>query len=559
MKIVTRTFNIFCLLSLSACATNATGFGETHRSSSSAPDLNSTSSTTETTQLRKVWVPGSTRNTYDPPNRQVDPLLDPQMPPPAFSESKEIALNCSPNSLANVRDESGNVLIDRSEFDQIMKFGREVAQARQVWSFEQRRFEHQRDVVNGWAQRMGPAEFERLRREDAEYQRWRDQIRAARDAGKTDNQTRQMLMRMAPKRPHTAAHLIPRSIDDLQFNRSILAAQDEEIKQREAIYGERLVALYAASVKAFASIPLQNISLRTLNGFDSARDGNIHSCMARTGLAPRSAAANDVINAEYLPIARATISNNRSNAIASLQKTQSSKEFSDMFISLFSTQLLRDLVQEDAELAQKAGSHHKRLLAKEESAREEVRKRIAAAEKRQQALQKAELRRKAENNVPPTIADIAKLFTTRSIALSEKNYVRIERTGDDSFELHNALYKTSDVTMNISDLVCSPKIKKQHCSFSAVPRYSDPILFGLLGQKVSEGSSFEYKADFYWTDSGLNSDDLRGTQLYSETVNLGKSSSAGSSDDMKAENQRLLETLRQRTFSRIEDKRKGND
>lgn len=452
----------------------------------------------------------------DPPSKQIDPLLDPRTPPPAFSESPGIVRSCAPDSLATVRDELGNVMIDPIEFHRIMTFGREVAQARQVWNFEQRRLERQRDVVNGWARRISPADFERLRREEEEYQRWRGQIRAARDAGKTDSQTRQMLMNMSPKRPYTSAHSIPQNVDDLQYNRSVLEAQDEGIKQREASYGDRLVALYAASVKVFASIPSDNHTIEVLSRFDTARDSNLHGCMSRTGLTPTSTAANASINAQYVPLVRASVANTRGIAIASLRQTKSSKEFSDKFMSLYPTQLLRELAQEDTEFARAAEAYNKQLLAIEERAREEIRKRLAAEDARRLAEQIAEFRRRAANNVPPSIGDVTRLYTSRSMERTEKNYFRLERNSANSFGIFNLLFKIGDVTFSISNFTCTPKNGRQHCAFSSTPAFSEVVLMGMLGRTEHDGASKYGTADFYWTDAGLASDNLEGTEIFPE-------------------------------------------
>jgi hypothetical protein len=497
-------------------------------------------------QLLEVWVPGSVRTMNDPPNKTLDPMLDPRMQPPAFAESPEIARNCSPSSLGDVSDEAGIAMIDPMEFHRIMTYGLEVAQARHVWSFNVERNKAQLGKVSGpRTAAIRNSNNSATRPEPRTVQR-RQPIDFAGMLGlkieptqkpRTGSLSREEIQSKLPN--------FVKMEDDLQYNRSVLEAQDVVLKQKEATYGDMLVGLYQASVDKFVTIPSENRTFETLNRFDAGRESNLQSCMARTNLTSDAHSIFTAANAKYLPVARTIVANTRSRTIATLRRTKSSMEFSKTFASLYSTELLKYLAQNDAELAKDAGSYNEQLLAKEAREREEVRKKIAAEEARRLAQQKAEFKRRSDQNVPPSIEEVTRLYTTHSIAISDKNYYRLERTSYNSFGVYNILFKMRDVTLSLSNLTCEPRAGKQHCFFHAKPYFEDLLGFQRTDPTIS------VEADFYWTDSGLASSNLKGTEFYDPYVPMQKEEES-LTDRLKKDAQQGLD----RVYDRIRERNK---
>lgn len=485
---------------------------------------------TASSPLLEVYVPGSVRNVNSPSSQQPDPLLDPRTRPAALVEPEHQTRQCSPGRLNDVNTDRGQPLADPNRFDQLMSEGIALAQDRHDWRFHNNRLNRQQNVVNGFASRMSPEVLERLRREDEIYQDQLEQMRAGRaTAPPRSSGNNSPTLRIRPfqigrpvqQRPimHTVAHSIPRNLDELRYNAEVLAAQNDQLTERERAHGDQLLKYYGDALAVFNALPSQNTSLADLNRLDRLRTSMVEVCSVRGNFTAQARTAYQAMHERYTPLARNVLATTRQQSLKTVNATKSSSELNQVTTKLFSTPFIRDLVEQDAQLAQGLKTKTQTLLAQEERAREERLAQERLQAERALAAQRQKYLNNAAKNVAPTLSEVQKLVTTYIFenTIKRRSYGRVNRIDDHSFEFYssNIIFgeiRVGEFRSEIDNLICKPEGGFQRCGFIEkyrTYRYDNLGIIQTAEAGLETGTTHD--VIFNWTPSGLESKQLKKT------------------------------------------------
>lgn len=524
-KVVIQFLAITVAIAASGCANQMQG-GSTQRQTSSDAALPST-------PLRDVYVLGSNRSMYDAPNIKLDPLLNPRTPPPPLKEDSNLTSACSPNTKLGLADDNGGTLVDDTRFQQIMRAGLDNAEARHVWKFNQARYEAQLKKVSG-PRTVGRSEREAVMPRPSSNRpnaapsspeaAVRDAVRGALGLLKPAS---------TPSRPDSSVaaqlnkHLpdFDKMREDLAYNAQILAAQDEALRSREREYSEQLWALYQDAFLSFKKTPSSQISLATLNQFDSFRFKNIFTCESRGETTASSKQRDQAISTEYDPMAQQIIASNRGSLLKAIRSTKSSLELQTVYQNMLSTSYLREAASQDPSISQALQQHSTTLLAQEEREREESRKRAEAEAARQAVLLKKKYLQNASRNAAPTADEVGTLFSAYDAEINQKyRKFRIERINAESFVVYAKIplfgeFKVGQVDSEVINLSCKPEQNRQRCSFTEKRMITEYNLGVLTVTYPGDNSGQVRDEIFHWDASGLHSPNLK-SEMIEETKRL---------------------------------------
>ncbi|URI11987.1 hypothetical protein MW290_32180 (plasmid) [Aquincola tertiaricarbonis] len=444
--------------------------------------------------LFEVYVPGSVRSAYGNQETPLNPLLNPKTPAPAFNEDSVMARQCAPSSLDPAMYEGSAPLVDRVLFERTMQQGRETAQARQLWEFNQARLQAQLKVVSG-----------------PRSQRSAEPVQPRpSSSGRTPIfQVPRSLP--APRNPWAKQQ------EELAHNRAVLDAQNERITALSQQYAKMLTKIYSDALSRFIATPTERITLARLNAFDSFRVQQVLRCIETRGETDAATTAQlQQLHARYQPVATAVVSASRAEVANALNAAASSAALQQAWHTKFSTPWLRDLASNDARLSEVAAARSQLLLAQEAQARAEEQRRAAAQAERQAAQLRKQNLDKGARNVAPTPQEVLELATNylyqNTASQSGPDALGpLERTSNNSFnDFRNVpllgRLQAGRTSLDIVELNCRPQGKRQACKVSL--RVKAQLMDFLLGLMPSEGKLIDVDAEFQWTANGLQSEEL---------------------------------------------------
>lgn len=496
------------------------------------------------TQLREVYVPGSVHNVvYGNPNIRLDPMLNPRTQAPSFKEDGNLTTACSPNTRLMLVDDRGVALVDEPRFQQLMARRMEIAQARHIWRFEVARNEAQLKKVSG------PRTAGRTDRRAAPRNtpvRPDVMIRDLMNGWLKPNNGRSRPGMASADEINSRLPNFPKMQEDLAYNAHVLAQQDETLKDQEREYTDQLMALYQDVFSRFSKTPASQISLATLNLFDSFRFRNIFTCTLRGEAMEQAKALNQSISYRYDPMAKSIIESSRSLILEAIKGAKSTSDLQGIYQKELSTDFLRDIAAQDKTLAQGLQQRTTVLLAQEAREREEARKRAEAEAARQAMLLKKKYLQNAANNVAPSGDEVLRLVSAYVMEKTElkRDYGRLERTSQAAFHYFSKVAPIfgelllGEFTSGISGLSCKPENNRQRCSFTEIRTYTDYNLGFITTEMAGDYSGQTREAEFYWDATGLQSPTLKkqlagaGSSTVSRSRGYSSPSNSGSSDDM---------------------------
>ncbi|MFT7773895.1 hypothetical protein [Roseateles sp.] len=494
---------------------------------------------TADTPLLDIYVPG--QDSYNTPEKKNYALLNPKAPPPAFKEDNAVARQCG--SLAYATS-----LVDRAAVERAQQSGRSIAQARQVWEFEQTRLQAQARIVDGSLARrtvepVGP----RPTGGDAAPRGRSDAVVQPRNGGGPEAAPRSaglpritaggllgMLGIKQPAAPSPSAQPAPagralgtqpsdirafmpdfdKMKQQVDHNQAVLAAQDERLKGQEQQYARALTDALAQGLDRLSAAG-QPLSLAQLNDFEMFRAYQVEQCIAARSVPDAATRARlDALFDRYQPMAAASIAAARPQVLHDIQAARNPAAFREVWAGHFSTPWLSNAAEKDPELAQPVTQRMSMLLAQEKREREDAERRAAEEVVRQAALVKKRYLDNAARNVAPTEDEVAKLATTYLIenTNAEGQLGRLRRINDRSFdqEIDHFLWGRRRITNTVqlvNDLRCQPKGKVQSCTAKV----------NTIHYRLQEGQQDRQEfnvtetieADYQWTADGLESAGLK--------------------------------------------------
>jgi hypothetical protein len=470
------------------------------------------------TPLREVYVLGSVRNAYAPSNTPLDPMLNPRTPPPAFKEADGLTAGCAVGTTPGPLDDQGATLMDEGRFQQLMGMGLKIAQARQVWKFNQQRYEAQLKTVSG-PRTMG--------RNDRAVAPRPSGARPSAAPTRPDAAIREAVRDMfgflkpAAPQPSVADQLNKQLPDfdkmrqDLAYNAQVLAAQNEALSTQERQYAEELFALYKDAFVRLSQAPPHRISLAALNRFDGFRYRHIFACVQRGEPTAKTKEIAQAVSDQYEPLAQKVIESNRDLILKAIKAAKRSSDLQAVYQDLLGTVFLKDVAAQDPVLSQSMQQRSTALLAQEAREREEAMQRASAEVARQAALLQKKYAQNAARNAAPTVDDVAALLSAYDAEINEQyRSFRIERTGADSFTYYARVpflgeFKAGEIEAGVGELTCKPEQGRQRCAFSENRMVTDYHLGLFTERHPSEFSGQAHDAVFYWDASGLHSPQLK--------------------------------------------------
>ena len=507
--------------------------------------------------LIDVYVPGAVRTYYDHPDKKLNPMLNPKTPPPAFNESSAMANQCAPHSLDYAMYMNEAPLVDQALFAKTMQAGRDTAQARQVWQFNQQRLQAQLQVVSG----------PRSRRGSEPVQARPTGQPAGRSTGRAGGILSELLPGLIPNQAQQRAMPAPRNPfseqqEQLQHNQEVLAAQDAQLKAQSQQYAQTLVSIYAEAFTRLTKTPTERISLARFNAFEKFRARQVELCIGTRGeLTSETQARLQQLNARILPIAQTVVAGSRREVMQALNEASSSFAFQQEWTQQFGTPWLQNVASKDVELSKAATARSNALLAKEARERQEAQRRAEQEAARQAAAVRKKYLDNAARNLAPSSQEVTVLATTYLMnnTAARKGagaFGPLDRTGEGSFTdsrdypiFGRLVTGTTNVIVN--SVRCQPKGQRQSCQVSVtVESLARDLLLGML---PSYKDTSETRAEFKWTAAGLESMDLKASvgSLYWSKGSGGGGSSYSSSgrpgadmDELNANRAQFIETQR---------------
>ncbi len=534
----------FAFVALSGCGALPAGGSGTGAATGSAPQ-----GITADTPLIEVWVPGAIHTVYDHPDKRLNPLLNPQTPPPPFTEDAALARQCAPQSLSAQLDESLLTAADRAEFERTMRAGRATAQARHVWQFNQARVQAQLGVVAGPRSQRGtdPVQARPTGQPNAAPTPTRGAPRTAAPAPSTSRITAADIggwlgLKPQPAPPTTATQLnamlpnFDRMRQQLEVNQAVLAAQDSVMTGQSQQYAASLVGLYQRAFTRLAATSADRLPLARLNAFEIFRSFQVEQCIVARGQPDATTQALlQAQNERYAPLARAVIGHTRAQVLRDLNAATSTVAFQQTWAGHYGTPWLREQAEKDSELARAAAARATVLVAQEKRAREDAERRAAAEVVRQAALLKKKYLDNAARNLAPTADEVAYLATSylmQNTAAGGK-LGQLRRTSDGAFDSYrNNLFfgeqYESTNTIKVDDLTCHAKGPRQACKV----RYTYQSYCMRYGRiRVDDQGTETLDVEFHWTGDGLQSAALQQGVGYINTVSVGGGGSSSASSE----------------------------
>lgn len=518
-------------------------------------------------ELIEVYVPGSVPNYYDPPGKTPNPLLNPRMTPPAFTEASPLPRYCMAGKVEAGLSSNLEGVVDKQQFDELMRVGYGVARDRHVWRFNVERTEAQLKVVSGnrtttrnAAPRPSPVQ----------------QAKPLDLSGLFGNAGQQR------SRPgmHSAAEInaklpnFEKMRADLEYNQSVLAQQDAAMNDRERRYAEQLLSFYQSAQSRFVAVPVNQQSLQALNIFDRFRQNNVDTCLMRAGSLQRNSAKSPTIDPAYAGLVRTIIAGARASVSGEINRATSAVSLQETSDRLFSTMFLRNVAEEDREITQVMKAKSVQLDAQEARARQLAKQKAEQEAERLLALQRKHFLENAAKNVPPTADDITRLVSDYVMEKTEqrKAYGRLVRTSPTAFDYYVdvGIFGTSRLgafSSSIANLSCKADRGHQRCQFTELRTYDELILWPFSQDSLERPgtrSGMVHDAEFMWTERGLQSAELK-KNLYAAGPTYSRAASrstSGNTDEYQSRQDRMNEhydNMRDRSREEAEERQRQQE
>lgn len=452
--------------------------------------------------------------TNNAPTKQV--LLDYSAEAPEAKESSEVRVNCSSVGLVNVVGNQNILQVDLATYKQLEVLGDDIVKRRATWKFNL-------DQTNKAAQTVPSQYYEQA---NVAPRPRSDQTNSARPqkqdsgyitrTGRLDSQkiTKDILTGLGLQRDPVAERKKAEASSyeefkrDLDYNRSLLAAQDQQILGMEQTYVNKLSGIYHNALNNLINTPVNSIGTETLKQFSKFRTNNIYECIyERTSskVSWPSELMNDrsFANSTYEKYASSVVLAGADDAIKKFKTSTTSAGIETEFSYLYPTDDLKRVVFNTPAIASVFKERSAQIRAEEKRKYEELQKRLAA-----EAIQQAKL--KIKNNSLPSESDLLRAVLKASAQETDiaiKNS-RTQITSSNTYEQFDNIlgyeFKGGEMTVAVKNLNCRKEGGKQKCTYDEVSKQI-PFAFG-LGLDIRGVESVRRENLFYWTMEGLVAD-----------------------------------------------------
>ncbi|HOY70233.1 MAG TPA: hypothetical protein PL131_11195 [Methylotenera sp.] len=501
-----KIISLIYLAALTGCATSGTIQNKTAESTHTSSNVATNTGLTNAT-LRTLYKPKNSigRDLKGVVTKEV--ILDYSAQAPKVQESSEIQNLCSSSGLVKVTNSEGMSIVDTQAYSQAVALGKEAIQMRAIWKFNieetnkadqavpRQRYEQtkaaraqkeQRDQDAGYVTRTGRLDSRKLSK---------DILRGLGLEKKDPVVERQ-------KAEENAYEEFKR---DLDYNRSVLAAQDQQISSIEQNYVSKLSSVYNNALNNLISIPVSSIGTETLKQFSRFRTDNIYECIyARTSskVSWPSELVNDrsFANSPYEKYATSVVIAGADDAIKKFKASTTSAGIETEFSYLYPTDDLKRVAFNTPAVASVFKARSTQIKAEEQRKYEEQQRRLAEESARQAKL-------KIKNNSSPSVDDVQRAILKASVEKTNgelKLSHTVITSGYSYDKISNILgyeFKSTEMRIAVENLTCRKEGIKQRCSYDE--RYKEiPFVFGAAVDVNSE-KQVRRNSLFYWTMEGL--------------------------------------------------------
>lgn len=293
---------------------------------------------TEKNGIINVYVPGVLGST------KQDPLLNPFIPGPGYSEDNFLTQNCTVGRLGDVSSIKGRFFIKKEKFDSLMKYGFEAAKIRHQWRFQVDRANAQNARMESIRTRLGPAGLERLKMQRQIY------------LDEADKPLRQRSVLAQVNSPHSNPEIMmPEIQEDIEKNLQTLRVQEQSIKEQEREYSLQMLSLYEEAFIEFSSVASIN-SIQLLNRYERLRQNNLLNCMRRFTLSDIEKHRIQSIDSQVRVLAKSILNFNRSSISKRMSEVSLVSDKMKVYEEIFSSSLLQELAQDNLGISPPDGS-----------------------------------------------------------------------------------------------------------------------------------------------------------------------------------------------------------
>lgn len=522
-----------------------------------------------------------------------DNWLRTRLSPPPFQEAANIASGCAPGRSLTANYPDGTSVFDDARYDAAMQHRLKTAEQRHILNFRETQFNKQRDFIyrqlEAFPALKDRVKLEQVRREHRAYRAWQRQMEEVREAVRLNEEGKRngfkggfseamrigllagtfRSVEQARPRFHylPEMHSIPDNLDAIRRNGKVIEARDSILSAREMETGRLLLEVRLQAERRFQERIEKPGALQELISYSAALDSRLAPCLAQAKLSAPDRERLGAIDAAHDQLARALIERNRSVLLALPAQARTSSDVDQPLKQLVSSDRLRRLVLADPSIAGAFMRRKNELSAQEEQVRTtRERERLAAIEKDRQARLQ-ELRRKASENIAPTMDEVRDLLVRLSVERERQRGKDAEhsyrgayvtyRTNPvlDLFGLNRSIKVNHEV--RLSGFSCHPDKKVQACNWSVSVRHTHEALEMRGDDYLDEG--FDDKAEFFWTEDGLQTRHIGYYTTTKETASgpswSSSAAEAADADSKKSQARREMNDAIEANRRRIEAER----
>lgn len=484
--------------------------------------------------------------------------------PASVVENNKVASNCTSLAKLDQVKYQGKSLVDEAKFQTVMVIGVESYKTRKAWEDNLTKNSNaESTIINGRAYTSFKFQQQAAEKARSNYPSANVRLNTKKVVGDILNGIG--LHKKAPSNTYDdKGQAYDELFENINYNKKVLATQDTEISNQEKRYIEQVSQLYFASLNNLLAIPKDAIDIATLNNFSKFRQDNIYQCVLERidTNTPWPQAFNEdyALNAQspYYKYAQSVISQNGSKIVATLNSANSSDSLKTTYYQLFETKDLRSLVEMNPTIANAFASRANKLA--------EVEKKRYEAYLHQQAkeaklLEKAKIeafKQKIKNNLAPSKEDVLPLLVKNSMnrTANAVSGTTTDQTSNNSYAIYANVLGTKiprgNISIDIQNLNCKKSGNTQICTYKEVNNWVNIELFGALVMPAKI-EYWDRDATFYWTETGLMSNDVKAG--YIGYIDGGSSSSSSGYDDSKNQrrNDFLEESANRSRYMRQQD------
>lgn len=436
-------------------------------------------------------------------------ILDYSAQAPTVQEAFEVQNLCSSSGLVNVTNSQGMSLVDTPAYIQAIALGKEAIQKRATWKFNL-------DQTNKADQSVPRQRYEQTKAaRDQKAQRDQDAGYVTR-TGRLDSKklSKDILRGLGLEKDPVAdrqkaqENAFEEFKRDLDYNRSVLAAQDQQISAMEQNYVKRLSDVYHNVLNNLINLPSNSVNIETLKQFSNFRTNNIYECIYErtTSKTPwPSELMNDrtFVNSPYEKYAHKIVLDGANESIKRIKSSTTSSGIESEFHYLYPTNDLKQIALNTPSIATAFQDRSVQIKTEEKKKYDELQRSLAA-----EAIQQAKL--KMKNNSAPSKTDVQRAILNASVDKTN-GMLKASRTEITSIysydQISNALgyeFKAREMRVSVENLSCQKVGSKQRCSYDE--KYKEtPFIFG-SAIDVNNEKLVRRESMFYWTMEGLIAD-----------------------------------------------------